>query len=113
MWMRINPETTSLWGSPEASDVGRYSFTLVAEDEMGNSREVAVVGLVAISTSDLAWMSNPISLTQGLEDQPYRVDLTRYVINGDGNPIQFKKVSGPKWLMVSSEGFFIRSSWAR
>lgn len=51
------------------------------------------------------WANHPLALPAAVAEYGYDTSLTaQHVINGYGDPLTFRKISGPDWLTVSEAG---------
>ncbi|MCB0418359.1 MAG: tandem-95 repeat protein, partial [Bdellovibrionales bacterium] len=91
-------------GTPRQADVGPLSFVVSVSDGIAPPVEVTVQGEVLNVNDPPRWTVDPLTLKEALEDDPYSFDIKAFVVDEDGDPLTFAKVSGPGWLSVPPSG---------
>lgn len=102
-WVQVAPDGT-ITGTPAIGDVGPVSFQVSVTDPAGLSATATVKLNVLKPNAPPKWLQNPIQLTDATADTPFTFDLAPLAVDDDGDPLTFRKVSGPDWLLVAGNG---------
>jgi len=93
-----------LSGTPAREHVGVNSIRVRVLDQ-DNEFATATVR-ITVEKVNIAprWRQNPILMTDSFEDREFNFHLSRYAVDDDGDVLSFKKISGPAWMFVGSNG---------
>lgn len=91
-------------GTPGRTDVGLATVQVRVADQTGASADSVVQITVEKTNRPPVWTQDPIDLGETLEGTPLNVDVAKFAIDQDGDPLTFKKVNGPAWVTVSTDG---------
>ncbi|MCB0404279.1 MAG: tandem-95 repeat protein [Bdellovibrionales bacterium] len=91
-------------GTPRQPDVGTLSFVVSVSDGIAAPVEVTIQGDVLNVNDPPRWTIDPLTLKEALEDDSYSFDIKAFVVDEDGDPLTFAKISGPTWLQVPPSG---------
>ena len=102
-WLTVSP-TGTVSGTPERRDVGVNEFRVRVTD-LGNEFAITTLRIMVDKVNKCPrWRQNPILMSDGNEDSPYAFNLVPYATDEDGDPLEFKKLSGPAWMTVNKDG---------
>ena len=90
-------------GTPLVADLGTNAFKVRVTDSHQASADVTVVVQV-VPGKPPRWLQDPINLGNAPIEQFFQFNLASYAKDDDGNPLHFKLVIGPAWLVVSDIG---------
>jgi len=99
--------TTSglLIGTPTTNDGGVNRITVrVTDTASAFSDTVAEITVEVPQNKPPRWLKDPIPLGNAPIDQPFQFNLSTLAVDDDGDALTFRKVNGPGWLNVSSNG---------
>ena len=102
-WASVAANGT-LTGTPLRTDVGLNTFVVRVTDPGGKSADASVRVTVDFVNQAPRWKVSPLALADAFEDGVYSNDLSPQAEDPDGDSLSFKKISGPSWLAVASDG---------
>jgi hypothetical protein len=102
-WVKVS-STGVVTGTPDGTVVGANSFVVAVTDQGGLSAQTTVNLTVIQSPLPPYWLTHPVVLANGTEDQAFSADLTKFSKDPQNNPMVYVVVSAPSWLSVSSAG---------
>jgi hypothetical protein len=101
-WLQVSAGG-QISGTPKDMDLGAYTAVFEVSDGRATA-QVDAFGQVKTNNKPPSWSQNPINLGDALVDAVFSFDLAPFVINPDNDPLSFKKISGPAWLLVQANG---------
>ncbi len=88
-------------GVPGRTDLGINQFVAKVCNENGHCT-LFNVNLSVTSQNHLpVWQANPIPLSSARLNQTFQVDLSPFLSDSDGDPLQCRAISLPSWLVLS------------
>ncbi len=94
-------------GTPTAADGGVNTLTVRVKDPHNAFADATVQIVVDAGGNNNhapEWITKPLSLGSVRIDANFSFDLTKQVKDQDNDPLTFKMVSGPTWMLVSTAG---------
>jgi len=103
-WVFVSPNGT-VTGTPADSDVGVATLRVRVSDPLKAFADAtATITVTAKPNRPPIWLQDPINLGTLTPDLLFQFDLAPLAKDPDGDGLTFKKVSGPQWLTVASNG---------
>jgi hypothetical protein len=93
-----------LIGTPAETDTGSQVFTVRVFDSVGASAETKVTVPIGSKNQVPSWTQEIVRLGNARVGVRYAFDLSVFASDADGDPLVFKKVAGPAWLLVAQNG---------
>ena len=93
--------------TPAKGFTGTDTFTFTASDGIASSVPATITVEVLASgggNQPPVFRSNPVIASSAEEGQPYRSSIATNASDPEGDAITFRKLGGPSWLTVSSNG---------
>ena len=101
-WLAVNPDG-SLTGTPAQSDTGLNSFIVAVSD--GTNTDAAGLNIIINAVNDAPeFLTNTISLSDAVYGQGYYESIAGEASDIDGDPVQYKILTGPGWLILYPDG---------
>ncbi|QUE52655.1 tandem-95 repeat protein [Luteolibacter ambystomatis] len=95
----------ALSGTPDNSNVGANAFTVKVTDAAGANATTTLNITVANTNDAPTFTANPITGAGAAEDSAYSDSIASYGEDVDvDDTLTYSKVSGPAWLVVTSDG---------
>lgn len=103
-WLSIGPDGV-LTGTPTSADVGLNVFQVKVEDLAG-AEDTADLEIEISNVNDApAFVSDPLVVADATQDAVYGGTLVGLAVDPDiGDTLTFRKISGPAWLVVATNG---------
>ncbi len=101
-WLTVADDGT-LSGRPELSDVGNNVFTVQANDGAGGITQATLNIPVDLSMAP-SFNTEQLSKDNAVENTTYHASIANDASDLDGDPLNFAKLSGPRWLTVATDG---------
>lgn len=102
-WARVS-SAGIFSGKPDKTDVGPLTYDIKVEDGVSGSVVCAFNITVQHTNHDPKWKLDPYFQAKEENPLPDSVNVKDYVEDSDGDTLIFKKVSGPAWVQVASNG---------
>ncbi len=91
-------------GAPTEADAKVNSLTIRVTDSRGAFADGTVQVPIDSKNSPPKWQAATIALGNAPIGREFTFDLSAWVNDADGDVLEFRKVEGPAWLLVSGEG---------
>jgi hypothetical protein len=102
-WLIVD-DSGSVRGTPPASAVGLNNFSIEVRDSSDMAATASVNINVAAGLIVPKWLQNPVPLSNATPSVAYLFDLSKYANDANNDTLQFTKISGPTWMIVSQDG---------
>lgn len=102
-WIQIS-KSGEFQAKPERPNVGRHDLTIIVEDQGGLKAESTLGFVVTKDNRAPVWKSSIAQWPDGMERQPYKLDLKEYVSDEDRDPLRFELKGAPRWIQLSPDG---------
>jgi len=99
-WLNVGADG-ALTGKP--TEVGDSTFVVTVKNDLLGADATVIVHVFDPNHAPF-WTQDPIPLTDALEDKTFAFDLKPFAIDPDGDALSFKKIDGPAWLFVATDG---------
>ncbi|HNX53657.1 MAG TPA: tandem-95 repeat protein, partial [Pontiellaceae bacterium] len=94
----------SLTYTPAANYNGTDSFTFLVNNGLANSQTATVSIVVAPVDDAPVFVSTPLTLAAASKGAAYLQTLAGSVTDPEGTTITYRKISGPAWLSIATDG---------
>ncbi len=103
-WLTVNSDGT-VSGTPGKNDLGLNTFQIKINDNKVAGSDTADVKITVLHTNHTpVWSQNPITMPNAQEDFLFTFESKSFASDPDGDPLTFKKISGPAWISVDATG---------